>query len=474
MGMSSLDIYDFFMDMNKDGTFSPVSRLVYVNPRALVTAVYDGEHDAVDVEESEKTESFDLLPGQVEISTRSIWNSDGDFSHTYKVPAWVVMPYGMRPDTENNQQSQNRIERTSNQPFGMYSMPRVGDVVFAMGFKFSTSNSALTHYYVLGVMSSTSTTQPPPVDKEDFQIVHRSGASIRFNDTFSGGGTITTTGGSSGLEAMGGLTGNLTMVGNRTMMLAGRKYLPHGLLAKFGDPREPFRSLNIPTYSEAVTDGTYESLFANGTDQTYYDPITEEKMTSGEKFLSPPSTTDNIIPLSDNSLLLAQQGGGVLRIDDHNASDEYSRMTMSAASMSIMVGQEYQELGRAGKSTGLAVDGIGEGSEGAVGTGLDTFEIQHKSGTRITIDDNGAVNIYTEDPNATVIINTKEDSATIEIGEGINEVIRHGDKTYKKNAVGANVGFGSNMTIDSLGNPVPHYHDGHYHVAKSTQSKVLV
>lgn len=470
--MSIVDILDAIGDSAVDNPSD--GRVVYFNPRTLVTAVYDGEHSAADVDDSDKTEAFNLLPGQIEISTRSIWQPDGTIAHTSRAPAWVVMPFGLRPDMDEDQKGTNRVERTSNQNYGFYAMPRVGDMVFVIGYKYGQNTSSRTFYYVFGVMGSTGASHPPPVDNEDMQIVHRSGASIRLNDTYAGGGTITTTGGQTGVSDIKGVTGNLTMVGNRTMLLAGKKYLPHGLLSKYGDPRSHFSQLKIQTYSTAVTDAAYTSLFANTEDDTYYDPITESTIGSGNKFLSPPSTDDSIIPLTDNTLLLSQHGGGAFRIDDHNTDADYSRMTLTSASLSIMVGQEYQELGRAGKSTNLTVDGIGEGEWGDVGTGLDTIEIQHKAGTRITVDENGQVYIYTADPNAKVIIDTKEDSATIDIGMANKPAVKEGDETYTGSATGQDLGMGSTNTIGNLGIPVPHLHGGHTHDAKATQEKVYI
>ena len=452
-----------------------IASINFFNPQTLVTAVYDGEYEGMDptqTEEQGKSDSTTLLPGQVQIQVRS-----------NRRPAWVVMPYGMRVDMVEDQLGSTAVERTSNQHYGMYSMPRVGDQVFAIGFDWSDPATGTDRvYFVLGVMGSTQKTRPPPVDKEDFQMVHRSGSSIRLNDTYAGGGGITTT----TVPAMGNLTGNLTMIGNRTMMLAGRKYLTHGQLAKYGDTREPFKSLKIQTYTanqtgQVVTDDVYTSLFANTLDdnETFYDPFANEFITQSQKFLSPPSTTDSLIPLSDDTLLLAQQGGGVFRIDDHNSDSNYSRMTMGAASMSIMVGEEYQDLGRAGNSSavddtdasGIGGDGNG-GDAGDVGTGTGTFEIQHKSGTRITIDDDGVVNIFTRDPNATIHIDTQDD-ARIYIGDGDHPVVRSEDETQSAKATTAIAGP-PGTHLGFLGIPHAHMHNGHTHTELHTQEKTWV
>lgn len=444
------------------GETGPWGNIAYINPRVFVTAVYDGPHEATDPEESEKTETFTLFPGQVQIDT-------GDSLKE----AWVVMPYGMRVDMVKDQKGSTRVERTGNQHFGTYSMPRVGDTVFVIGFDFGHGIMQEIKYFVFGVMGSDSTTQPPPVDKEDVQIVHRSGSSIRLNDTYAGGGGITTT----TVSAMKDLTGNLTMVGNRTMLLAGRKYLSHGQLAKYGDIREPFSGLKVQTFTEDVEDGLYGSLFANTSTETYYDPFAEENIANGDKFLSPPSTTDSIIPLSDNTLLLAQHGGGVVRIDDHNSDSTFSRVTMASASMSFMVGEEYQDLGRAGDSAtvgdaaGIGGDG-NAGLAGDVGTGTDTFELQHSSGTRVTIDDDGTVNIFTNSDDATIHIDT-QDSAKIYIGEGEHPAIRSEDTTQSAKATTAIAGP-PDTHLGFLGIPHAHMHNGHVHTELHTQEKLWV
>jgi hypothetical protein len=469
--MKRLGVYDILSDLeNVSGAWG---RIAYLNPRAIVTAVYDGEYDTADSDEDEKKGAFSLLPGQVEINTSSVLPNKDIIVNTLRRIAWVIMPYGMRVDMEEDQQASIRVERTSNQHYGMYSMPRVGDTVFVIGFDFSSGIIEDIHYFVLGVMSSEGVTRPPPVDKEDMQFIHRSGASIRLNDTYAAGGGITTT----TVPAMKDLTGNLTMVGNRTMILAGRKYLSHGQLAKYGDTREPFVNLKIQTFTEDVGDDTYSELFTNTSGEVYYDPFASANIGTSHKFLSPPSTTDSIIPLTDNTLLLSQHGGGVIRIDDHSDNREYSRMTMASASMSIMIGEEYQDLGRAGDSASVeSAAGIGgdgnAGMAGDVGTVTDTFEIQHKSGTRVTIDEDGTINLYTRDPNATIHIDTQDD-ARIYIGDGDHPIVRSEDTTQKERATAAIMGPPGTL-LGNLGIPAMHQHDGHTHVELHTQEKTWV
>jgi hypothetical protein len=217
-------------------------------------------------------------------------------------------------------------------------------------------------------------------------MIHRSGASIRLNDTYVGGGSISSAG-TVTEDHMAGLTGNLSMTGNRAMFLAGRRFLPHGLLAKYGDPRSIFSDAGIETYQNVEGGKQYNEIFSNEQTDTsnYFDPFND--ITMGTKyFLSPPSTSDSIIPLADNTLLLLQHGGGVVRIDDHSAASGYSRLTMGAASMSFMVGQDYRDLGLQGDSTSPG-DGAG------ITSGANVFEVQHESGTRIIIDADGNVEI---------------------------------------------------------------------------------
>jgi hypothetical protein len=318
---------------------------------------------------------------------------------------------------------------------------------------------------------------PPLADKEDLQMIHRSGSSIRLNDTYVGGGAISATSEGEGMTR--GLTGNLTLTGNRLMMLSGSKYLPHGLLAKYGDPRERFGTVKIDTFDGSTGGHSYSDVFSNDAEDdenTFFNPFSDTTM-SGKVFLSPPSTSDNIIPLTDNTMLIAQHGGGVFRIDDHNSSTGHSRMTMGAASMSIFVGEEYRQLGLEGKSTNFTspAAGIGEGEAGygPVGTGSNTFEIQHPKGTRVTIDEDGAIYITTQDPNAKIIIDAADESATIDIGTANKAAVKDYDETTNDQAQAALSGP-PGTHLGFLGIPHGHAHRGHTHNIIATQEKVFI
>lgn len=457
-----------FTDINQKQLLGDLWNFRKVGP-AIVIGVYEGpvpgETTSLDVNK--------LFPGQIRVR----------FNDEENMNAWVIVPYGLRPDTQQGEEgktSQNREERPFNQHFGFYAMPRIGDTVFIIGMSTDTFETA-TQYFALGSVFRSGASRPPLTDKEDLQIVHRSGASIRLNDTYVGGGSITTEGTESD-DYMSGLTGNLTLTGNRTIMLTGTRYLAHGLMAKYGDPRERFSNAGIETFQGIDGGVTYSGVFSNSqTDMSkYFDPFTDEVLGNvGDKyFLSPPSTTDALIPLADNTLLMSQHGGGMFRIDDHNADSDYSRMTMAASSMSLFVGEDYRDMGLQGKSTEFdnGVSGIGEGESGygPVGAGSNTFELQHKKGTRITIDEDGAIYITTQDPSAKIMINTKDSGASIDIGMANKAAVKEGDETYTGVAKASNVGVGPSLTIGNLGLPVPHMHDGHTHTAKATQDKVFI
>lgn len=457
-----------FTDTNQKQLLGDLWNFRKVGP-AIVIGVYEGpvpgETTSLDVNK--------LFPGQIRVR----------FNDEENMNAWVIVPYGLRPDTQQGEEgktSQNREERPFNQYFGFYAMPRIGDTVFIIGMSTDTFETA-TQYFALGSVFRSGASRPPLTDKEDLQIVHRSGASIRLNDTYVGGGSITTEGTESD-DYMNGLTGNLTLIGNRTIMLTGTRYLAHGLMAKYGDPRERFSNAGIETFQGIDGGVTYNGIFSNSqTDMSkYFDPFTDETLGNiGDKyFLSPPTTTDVLIPLTDNTLLLSQHGGGMFRVDDHNADSDYSRMTMAASSMSLFVGEDYRDMGLQGKSTEFdnGVSGIGEGESGygPVGTGSNTFELQHKKGTRITIDEDGAIYITTQDPSAKIMIDTKDSGASIDIGMANKAAVKEGDESYTGTAKGADLSMGSYNTIGNLGLPVPHVHAGHTHTAKATQDKVYI
>lgn len=444
-----------------------LGKLKVVFPRALVKKVYDGPQSddvAGDVKK--------LRPGQILVNTKGEWVSKSAGSRD--VPAWVVIPYGMRPHTEENQRTANRTDNPFNQFFGFYAMPRVGDTVFLIGMARGVEDIA-TEFFVLGSVYSADVNVPPLADQEDFQLIHRSGSSIRLNDTYVGGGSVSATSEGEGMTK--GLTGNLTLVGNRLMVLSGSKYLPHGLLAKYGDPRERFGRAKIDTFDGSAGGHSYSDVFSNdAAESTFFDPFADTTM-SGKVFLSPPSTTDGLIPLTDNTMLIAQHGGGVFRIDDHNDSVGYSRMTIGATSMSMFVGENYRQLGLEGKSTNFegkaAGIGGGESGYGPVGTGSNTFELQHKSGTRITIDEDGAIYITTQDPNAKIMIDTAEDGATIDIGLATKAAVKDYDETTNDEAQAALSGP-PGTHLGTLGIPHGHAHKGHTHNVVATQEKVYI
>lgn len=446
-----------------------LGKLKIVFPRALVKKVYDGPQSDVagDVKK--------LRPGQILVNTKGEWISRSAGSRD--VPAWVVTPYGMRPHTEEDQQTVNRTNNPFNQFFGFYAMPRVGDTVFLIGMSRGVESIA-TEFFVLGSVYSADVNVPPLADQEDLQLIHRSGASIRLNDTYVGGGSVSAT--SEGEGVTKGLTGNLTLVGNRLIVLSGSKYLPHGLLAKYGDPRERFsgeKGAKIDTFDGSSGGHSYNDVFGNdAVECTFFDPFADTTM-SGKTFLSPPSTTDDLIPLTDNTMLIAQHGGGVFRIDDHKASVGYSRVTIGATSMSMFVGEEYRQLGLEGKSTGFEdkAAGIGEGESGygPVGTGSNTFELQHKTGTRITIDEDGAIYITTQDPNAKIMIDTADDGATIDMGMANKAAVKDYDETTNDQAQAALSGP-PGTHLGTLGLPHGHAHKGHKHNVVASQEKVYI
>lgn len=418
---------------------------VRVIARGLVKKVYEGEDDAEG-----------LLPGQVLVNTKNEWEVVA--SGSYDIRAWVVTPYGLRPDTTEDQKSPNKIGRPFNQHFGFYGMPRIGDSVLIIGLSVG-EGSIPTDFFVLGSIFSSVVNRPPLTDKEDLQMVHRSGASIRLNDTFEGGGAITD---ASAPEHMGGLTGNLSMVGNRVMMMAGEQYLMHGLVAKYGDPDEDETKMDLNDSTEGYT---YDDVFSTDTDQSMFSPFSDTLLGT-KKFLRPPLTTDSIIPLTDNTLLLAQHGGGVIRLDDHSASSGFTRLTASAASMSFMVGEDYKKVGLGGDST--ATDN-GE----AISSESGVMEFNHESGTYVKINPDGSMEIRLAAGKDLTINDPDGGSQSVKLGEAAQPVVRNNDDTTTVKAEPALMGP-PGMMFGNLGVPMPHQHKGHSHKTVNSQDETYV
>jgi hypothetical protein len=429
-----------------------LSRLKEVFPRALVKRVYDGPS------EESPSDIKRLRPGQVLVNTKGEWVARSAGSRDE--PAWVVIPYGSRPQTEEDQFSGNRTEHPLNQFFGFYGMPRIGDTVFMIGMARGEEPMA-TEFFVLGTVYTADVNKPPLADSEDLMMVHRSGASLRLNDTYGGGGVVTADEDEEG--PLRGLTGNLTLIGNRLMVLSGSKYLPHGLLAKYGDPRERFSSVAIDIFDGSTGGHLYSEVFDNDpAENTFYDPFVDETM-SGKVFLRPPSADDDIIPLTDNTMLIAHHGGGVFRIDDHNAEEGYSRMTMSAASMTTLIGKDFRPLGLMGDSSAPNSDTSG------IDENADEYAVYQIAGARFRINAYGDVDVFAA-PGRDIIINSSDGNGKVYLGEGIKEVIRHDDSTTTNKAYES-----PGLHISPFfGIPHAHVHEGHAHKSVKSQETTYV
>ena len=423
---------------------------------ALVTAVYQGPKKTDESEEEDDEyliDVNDLFPGQVKV------NLDGSFDKGDDDKlAWVIGPYShqpmvIEPGTDN-------LEAFSmNQSFGSFAMPRVGDKVFVISCTRDDVATIASLFFVFGAPFSTRAHRPPLTDAEDVQTLHRSGASIRLNDTYAGGGSIE----SDGTETDGymkGLTGNVTITGNRTMILSGSKYLPHGLLAKYGDPREDFENAEIDTFTRIAS---YSSLFSNTEESSnYHDPFAADLI--GENyFLSPPSTDDSIIPLTNNTLLMLQHGGGVMRIDDHDTEDGYSRMTMAAASVTTLVGKDYQQAGLAGDSSAPNEDASGIDEE------ADEYAVYQIAGAKFKVYAIGDVDVWAA-PGRNITIKSADGEGKVYLGEGTDAVFRNGDETTTTPAQTSFCGVPESH-MGTLGLPHTHTHKGHSHEGVERQSK---
>jgi len=396
-----------------------------ITGNAIVTAVYQGPRKPKAEEGTDDylVDVHDLLPGQVKVN---LGGRDGNDE-----PAWVLSPYGRHPVTTGDH---NLEQFSMNQSFGYFAMPRVGDKVFVIGTASDDfdSSASSAYLYVFGSVFGMNLHRPPLTDADDVQTLHRSGASIRFNDTYAGGGSI----GTDGIESDGsmkGLTGNVTITGNRTMILSGSKYLPHGLLSKYGDPRKPFVDSKIDAL-DSINDNTpntvatYVSLFSNVEDHDkFHDPFVEEQLASGSSFLSPPSIDDSIIPLTNNTLLM---------------------------------GKDYQGVGLAGNSTSPN----GHDDASGIDEETDEFAIYQIQGARFKVYAIGDVEVWAA-PGRNITIKSADGEGKVYLGEGTDAVFRNGDETTTDKDSSTHIGM--------FGNPIQHTHHGHSHRGVERQSKTF-
>jgi hypothetical protein len=100
-----------------------------------------------------------------------------DFQARFEVDAVLLMPFGFKPTTDENQTTLARSSHPLNQQYGFIAPPRRGDKVVA---------AFLGHnrWVVLSAYPAVGGNEQPPHTEANLSFIHRSGSSIRFNDQY--------------------------------------------------------------------------------------------------------------------------------------------------------------------------------------------------------------------------------------------------------------------------------------------------
>lgn len=372
-------------------------------PEAIVTKVYDAD--------SEKR-------GMVEIDYSGSLESDDEIAGRFIVDAWILHPYGFKPTTEQGQVSIKKTTHPMNQPYGMWVPPRRGEKVLAL-------YCGPNRWFIVG-SAPVQGNEHTISDEGDLSTIHRSGASVRLNDRYPG-----VTGGSGEHT---GITGNVSLVGNRTMMLIGSKFLPFGLLGNHAFHSSIEFDLNDETTSD------YATKFDNSDPDvtTYYEPWATSA--SGAPFMSPPDSV-----LSDQFFML-HQGGGMIKMYPQPSDTNYSGMKIAVGGWTISVGTEYWDVGLQDLDTSTNAHADTQGTAPVAGQIL----VQNAAGAYMKMDASGNVEI--------------DSKGSIKLGKTANnKVISDADTTDKHIVINA---FG----IPSYDEPAT----GHDHGIVAGQSEVLV
>lgn len=351
-----------------------------------------------------------------------------EYQAQFEVDADAVYSYGFKPTTDEAQASTKRHDDPMNQQYGLVAPPRRGDVVLVM-------QVGDENWLVLGSIPARGGNEQPPHHECDLSFIHRSGSSIRFNDHYPSSMTDLPT------DDYDGITGHMTLVGNRVMWLSGSKWLSHGLLADF-----EAHSINIELNDGEEDGHTYANKFDNSEEPSsssdpYYTPWADSL--GDNKFLKPPEITDGFA--------LIHEGGGLFRIS--TGGDNHSHMKVGARGVTIYAGQKYWNAGLMDESThdSPALDSTVED---------DVIKILHHSGAYIKIDTAGVISIVTADGENYVITGTG--AGKIILGSEGKQVIGHGDSTS------------SHIVMNAFGMPCYGDETGHDHTVVKSQDEVWI
>lgn len=406
-------------------------------PEAIVTQVYDSNSPKRGMAQIDYTGSLEI---------------EGDIKSMFTVDAWILYPYGFKPDTEDNQVSINRLNHPMNQPYGIWSPPRRGDKVLALC-------CGPNRWFIVGSLPFQGN-EHTISDQNDMSFIHRSGASIRMNDRYPG-----VTGGTGEFD---GITGNMSLVGNRTMMLIGSKFLPFGLLGNHAFHSTIKFDLNDGTTSD------YATRFDNGDPNSvnYYEPW--DSNATSKLFMSPP---DNVLA---NQFFMLHQGGGVMKIFEQPLAINYSGLKIAMGGITISAGTKYWGAGMKDQDD-CSSEGVADATK-TTNPVSGTIRIQQENGAYIELGANGQVTIVTGngqdytidvDDNGDLILRTEgtgdvildaAGSGVVKLGGSgaVTNVVKHGDSTS------------AHVVINAFGISTYEATTGHTHTVNASQTEVKV
>ena len=373
-------------------------------PEAIVIKVYDAD--------SEKR-------GMIQIDYTGNLQQEEEIASRFIVDAWILGPYGFKPTTEDKQVSLKKTTHPMNQPYGMWAPPRRGDKVLAL-------YCGPNRWFIVGSVPVQGN-EHIIADEHSMDTVHRSGASIRLNDRYPG---VT-----AGTEEHDGITGNMSLVGNRTMMLIGSKFLPFGLLANHAFHSTVKMDLN----DDPPTTPDYATKFDNGDPDsvTYYEPWATTA--DSAPFMSPPDSV-----LADQFFML-HQGGGLIKMYPQPTDTNYTGFKIAIGGWTISVGTEYWDAGLQNLDTSTNAHADTQATAPVVGQVL----IQNAAGAYIKMDASGNIEI--------------DSKGSIKLGKtASNNVISDADTTDQ------------HIVTNAFGIPTYEAPSGHNHGIVAGQSEVKV
>ena len=337
--------------------------------------------------------------------------------------------YAYKPITEEVQTTTTRISNPMNQQYGVVAPPMIGDRVLVGHF-------GGDKWIIMQVFPAHGGNEQPPHDEHDLSFIHRSGSSVRFNDGYPST--------QSGLPdgTFDGISGHMTLVGNRVMFLSGDKFLPHGLMSDF-----EVQGVNADLNDGTTGGHSYASIFDNTSEPSassdpYYAPW--DGSIGDKKFLQPPEISEGYA--------VVHEGGGLIQIQ--KGATNHSNMRFGARGVTICAGQKYWNAGLQGDTThdSPAPDSTVED---------DVIKILHHTGAYIEIDANGAISIVTADGQDYVITAT-----------GVAGEIVLGSKGVK--VVGDGDGTSTHIVVNAFGMTTYEAATGHTHVVNASQDEVYI